>query len=232
MSGTLPVDNIRALMAVALAGLLLLLRLDAYRFGAAEYDTDEPGEAGAPASGRLAWPALAIVLVAGVALLLPAGPSAVGFGGDRISVILWTVIGAAVGVGAVLGVAYLKEPTWPPRLQETDRVPRLALDALGTAIVDELTFRGVLLGLLLLAGIPAPAAFAIQLLAYGLGTRLGRSRATFGLLLEAVGLGALMGIVVLASGSVVAALLAHAAIRFAALDVEGGLPPVLPRRFA
>ena len=232
MPDTVPIDDVRALMAIALAGLLLLLRLDAFRFGAAEFDTEPTRDGGGSAFLRVSWPVLAVALTAGVGVLLPAGLPAIGFGSDGAAVMIWAVCGAAIGIGAVLCVAYLRDPVWPPRRRSPDGSARLALDAVGTAVVDELTFRGVLLGLLLLAGVPPIAAFTLQLLAYGLETRLGRSRATVALLAEALALGALMGVLVLVSGSVLAPLLAHAAIRFAALDVEGGVPPLLPPRLA
>ncbi len=237
-----PVDELRTLMAIALSGLLLLLRLDAPRFSGAEYDVERSAYDEEPSGGwigdlavRAGWPGLAIVLTAGVALLLPAGRSAVGLGAPTIfssATIIWTVLGSAVGIGAVLGLAYLREPVWPPRLNARGGVPHRVFDAVATAIVDELTFRGVLLGLLLLAGLPVWIAFLVQLLVYGIETRLGRYAMTLGLLAEALALGALTGVLAIATGGVAAPLMAHAVIRFAALDVEGALPPIVPRRLA
>ena len=176
-----PVDTLRTLMAVALAGLLLLLRLDAPRFASAEYDVDEVTESPGSLLTRLAWPALAIALVAAIAVLLPAGSGAIGLSGRSATsplTILLAILGSAVGIGAVLGLARLRSPDWPPRLNPLSGAPRFAFDSLATAIVDELTFRGVLLGLMLLVGIPAAIAFLVQVLLYGLETRLGRSAVT------------------------------------------------------
>jgi hypothetical protein len=235
MPDTQLVDQLRVLMAVALAGLLLLLRLDAPRFSAAEYDTDQTDDSLTGIATRLAWPALAVVIVAGIAALLPAGRSAVGLGAGTIvspATILWAILGSALGVGAVFGLARMREPIWPPRLRPRGRIPRLAVDAIGTAVVDELTFRGVVLGLLLLAGLAPAEAFLVQLLLYGLETRLGRSTKTLDLLAETLALGFVTGLLALLTGGVVAPLVAHAVTRFAALDVAAGLPPILPRRFA
>ena len=235
MPDTQLVDQLRVLMAIALSGLLLLLRLDAPRFSAAEYDVEQTDDSLGGIVTRLAWPALAVVLVVAIAVLLPAGRSAVGLGRDAVlslGTFFWAIVGSALGVGAILGLAWIREPVWPPQLRPRDRVPHLAVDAVGTAVVDELTFRGVLLGLLLLAGLPALQAFVIQLLVYGLETRLGRSSRTLDLLAEALALGTVAGLLAIVSGGVVAPLVAHAVTRFAALDVAGGLPPILPRRFA
>jgi Type II CAAX prenyl endopeptidase Rce1-like len=225
----MPVDQLRTLMAIALAGLLLLVRLDAPRFGSAEYDVDD--SAGGRLT-RLAWPLLAIVLVGAIAALLPAGPGALGLGMDAATspvTIVLAILGSCAGIAAVLGLARLRAPDWPPRRNPDDEVPRYAFDAVATAIVDELTFRGVLLGLLLLAGLPGGVAFAVQLLLYGLETRLGRSRITIDLLAEALLLGALTGTLALATGSIVAPLVAHAVTRFAALYLADAIPPLLPR---
>ncbi len=237
-----PLDELRTLMAIALAGLLLLLRLDAPRFSGAEYDMEPsaydeepPGVSIGDLAVRTAWPGLAIVLTAGVALLLPAGRGAIGLGASTLlssATIVWIVLGSAVGIGAVLGLAAIRSPGWPPRLNPRAVAPRHAFDAVATAIVDELTFRGVLLGLLLLAGLPVWIAFLVQLVVYGIETRLGRYAVTLGLLAEALALGALTGVLAVATGGVAAPLVAHAVIRFAALDVEGALPPIVPRRFA
>ncbi|MGO9208129.1 MAG: type II CAAX prenyl endopeptidase Rce1 family protein [Candidatus Limnocylindrales bacterium] len=224
----MPVDEIRTLMAIALAGLLLLLRLDAPRFGSAEYDVDLANNSMGSRLTRLAWPGLAVALVAAIAILLPAGRGAIGLGSASVSSPLTVglaILGAAVGVGAVVGVARLRSPEWPPRLNPGADAPRFALDSLATAIVDELTFRGVLLGFMLVAGAPPAVAFCVQLLLYGLETRLGRSVVTLDLLLAALLLGALTGMLALATGGVVAPFVAHAATRFAALDVADAIPP-------
>jgi len=228
-----PVDEIRTLMAIALAGLLLLLRLDAPRFGSAEYDVDTDTDSIGARLTRLAWPGLAVVLVAAIAILLPAGPGAIGLGrasaASPLTVVL-AILGAGAGVGAVVGVARLRSPAWSPRLNVAGDAPRHAFDSLATAIVDELTFRGVLLGFMLVAGVPPAVAFLVQLILYGLETRLGRTVVTLDLLLEALLLGALTGVLALATGGVAAPLVAHAATRFAALDLADAIPSPSPGR--
>jgi membrane protease YdiL (CAAX protease family) len=174
-----------------------------------------------------------VALVAAIAILLPAGPGAIGLRGDRVAsplTIVLAILGAAAGIGAVLGVARLRSPEWPPRMNPMSDAPRFAFDSLATAIVDELTFRGVLLGFMLVAGVPPAVAFLVQLILYGLETRLGRSVVTLDLLLEALLLGALTGVLALATGGVVAPLVAHAATRFAALDLADAIPPLSPNR--
>jgi hypothetical protein len=224
-------DELRTLLAIGLAGLLLMLRLDASRFGGAEYDRgpDDP-DTGSIAM-RLAWPAMAVALTGVIAVILPSGAADVGL--DRSTfisagTIVLSLVGCGLGIGAVLLLGWLADGRWPPVLLGLRQVPAAALDAVGTALVDELAFRGVLLGLLLAGGVPALLAFLIQVLAYGLATRLGASTRTFGLLVEDLLLGAAMGVLTLLSGGVVAAIVVHAVTRFAALavrDVPRSLAP-------
>jgi len=226
----MPLEELRALLAVVLAGLLLLLRLDAVRFGAAEYEPGPDGDTAGSVLVRVAWPLLAIGIAALIGFLLPAGRAAIGMGGEALGsaeTLVLSVLGSVLGVGAVLLAAWLPHRRWPPELIPLRRMPREALDAVGTAIVDEVTFRGVLLGLLLLAGLPPIWAFLIQLLVYTLATRLGASARTLPLMAAALGLGALTGILTLATGGIAAALVAHAVTRFAALIMPEPLTPLV-----
>lgn len=216
-------DQLRVLLAIALAGLLLMLRLDARRFGGAEYGPGPDDSESGSVATRIAWPALAVALTAVIAVILPSGAADVGV--DRSTfvsgaTIALSLLGCGLGIGAVLLLGWLADGRWPPDLLGLREIPAAALDAGGTALVDELTFRGVLMGLLLAAGVPALLALLIQVLAYGIATRLGASARTLGLLVEDLLLGAAMGVLTLLSGGIVAAVVVHAATRFAALAVR------------
>ena len=226
------IEDLRTILAIALAGLLLLLRLDAARFGAAEYEPEPGGDSTDLLLLRFAWPALAIAIAALIAYLLPAGSDAIGMPiGSMLSAdtVVFAIFGCLVGVGVVVLAAWLAERRWPPRTIPFGRMPREALDAVGTAIVDEVTFRGVLLGLLLLAGVPPIWAFLVQLVVYALATRLGASNATVPLMAAAIGLGALTGALTLATGAIAAAIVVHAVTRFTALIVPEALTPLVTR---
>ena len=62
-------DPLRILIALGLTGLLVMLRLEAQRFGAAEYD--EPVDGRPPSiTRRLAWYLVGFSLVAGIVMVL------------------------------------------------------------------------------------------------------------------------------------------------------------------
>jgi hypothetical protein len=225
-------EELRIVISVALVGLLVLLRFDTVRFGAAEYD---PGADNDTATGlviRFAWPVIAIGLTAIIAVVVPPGPSAIGVvtpaqgWGPSIGLAL---IVSAVAIAALLALAWYRERQWPPTFAGLRDIFRAVLDAVGAAIVDEVTFRGVVLGLLLVIGIPVLAAWLVQALLYGLATRLGAMTETLPLLLAVLLLGAINGLLTLYTGSIVAGLIVHVIVRFTALIVEAGLVPLVPR---
>jgi hypothetical protein len=95
------------LMCLGFTGLLVILRFDAQRFGAAEYD--EPDRFGHVPSlrRRIAWYVLGILGVAAVYVMHPAPEVQLFLApGDRALSITWGVIYGVVGAVAALLVAY------------------------------------------------------------------------------------------------------------------------------
>ena len=97
-------EQLRILVAIGLTGLLVLLRLDAHRFGAAEYDDDAGGWRGA--SRRLAWYGTGVALALAIWFVFPTPIETLhlGIGIDRQqSLILGLAFGA---LGTLVAVAY------------------------------------------------------------------------------------------------------------------------------
>jgi hypothetical protein len=224
-------EDLRVVIALAMVGFLLLLRFDSARFGAAEWDPGPGYDTPMGLIVRGTWPIVAMILASIAALVLPAGPAALGIepaGGRTAESIVLAITFGGLGIGAVFGIAYLRTRTWPPRFVPLAGVPRVALNAIGAALVDEIAFRGVLLSLLLTAGFPPLAAFLVQDIVYGLATRLGAQNVTLPLLGAALVLGAVNGLLVLSTGAILAPVLVHVVVRFTALCVEDGLVPLVP----
>jgi membrane protease YdiL (CAAX protease family) len=90
-----------------------------------------------------------------------------------------------------------------------------------TALIDEATFRGLLLGFLILAGIDPTASNVIQALIYALATRVaapGRDRYMLVLVLV---IGLASGWVTIQTGGIGAAFLGHAITRVALFLTTG-----------
>lgn len=206
-------SELRVLVVIGFTGLLVLLRLDAERFGAADYD--EPGPAGSPSfRRRLAWYAIGIGLVFAVALIDPEPVRDLRLAfGDRAGALLGGLAYAAIGSGQAAGIAWLRYARL--RFPAPSAYPGAVVNSLVTAFIDEAAFRGALLGLMTAAGLDATPAIAVQALAYALATRLGaRGRDPYGLFL-ALGIGFLGGWLTVATGGIAAAFLGHAVTRLA-----------------
>ena len=122
-------------------------------------------------------------------------------------------------------------PPWPPAspgcATATSGCPRRGTypgalaNSLGTALIDEVAFRGAFMGLLLAAGLPTLGAIAIQALVYGLATRLGAPGRSHAMLLMSLALGVAAGATVVATGGIGAAVIGHAIARFAIFVCTG-----------
>src|SRR4051812_11540533 len=96
-------SELRVLVTLGIGLLLVLLRLDAERFGAAEYD-EATSEGYAPSlRSRLAWYTLGTALVLAVAVVRPAEDFDLSLGtGNREAAIIAGFAWAALGTGQAL----------------------------------------------------------------------------------------------------------------------------------
>lgn len=223
------VDDLRAVVAVALAVFLVILRIDARRLGAAEYD--EPDDSGRrpPFLPRLGWYVTGIALIALIAVVHPDPGRAflLGLGSDRGAALLVGLLFGGAGLAQALGVALIRYGR--PRLPGPSEYPGAVLNAVGTALVDEAAFRGVILGLLLIIGVPSTAAVVLQALLYVLATRVGASRNSLYAVLFTLVLGTVAGWVTVLTGGIGAAVIGDATTRLAMFAMTGHAAILAPR---
>jgi membrane protease YdiL (CAAX protease family) len=214
------IDPIRALVALAIAFFLVMLRFEAEKFGAAEYD--EPSRDGRRASflRRLSWILLGFALVGALLLVHPAPARDLGLTlGDRAQALLFGFGFGAAGTLQAVAYAYFRygRIRFPPGWT----YPGAVLNAIGTAFLDEVAFRGAVLGLLLLIGVNPVTAIVVQSFLYTLATRTGApGRGRYMFLLTLLG-GLAAGWTVVATGAIGAAFLAHAITRIAVFVCTG-----------
>jgi membrane protease YdiL (CAAX protease family) len=214
------VDPIRVLIALAITLFLVMLRFEAEKFGAAEYD--EPTRDGHRASflRRLSWILLGFALVGALLLVHPHPADDLGIAlGDRREALL---LGFGFGaLGTLQAIAYAFFRYGRIRFPPAWTYPGAVLNAIGTAFLDEATFRGAVLGLLLLVGINPVTAVITQAFIYTLATRTGASgRGRYMFLLTLIG-GLVAGWLTVATGAIGAAFLAHAITRIAVFVCTG-----------
>ena len=213
--------NLEGLIFLAVVGLLILLRFDARRFGAAEWDDEEAPGGWQTWLRRLSWYVFGFLLILVVYFVYPEPLTVLHLqvGTNRNTAL---ALGLTVGgLGSLYAFAYGWWRFGELRLPPARRYPAGLLNALGTAIIDEATFRGIILGLLIAFHWPAELAVLFQAVLYVLATRLAGRNRPIGLLVLSLLIGVAGGFVTIATGGIGAALLAHALTRFAVFIATG-----------
>jgi hypothetical protein len=221
-------DLSRGLIVVGLTMLLVLLRLDAERFGTAEYfETTRDGER-PRIRRRLAWYGLGAALVVAIFTIHPQPDTELFLGsGDRLGAVFGGLIFAGIGVAQAIAFATVRYQRI--RFPDTGSYPGALLNSTATAFIDEATFRGAIFGTLLILGFEANLANVIQTLIYALTTRLGAPGRDRYLLVLTLGIGFIGGWLTAVTGGIAAAFLGHAATRFAVFLCTGHIGQTLPK---
>jgi CAAX amino terminal protease family. len=218
----------RSLIAVGLVLLLVLLRLDAEKFGTAEYyEATRDGER-PRVRRRLAWYGLGVGIAVAIILIHPAPQADLFLGsGDRLGAVLG---GIAYGLlGVLIAVSFASYRYHRIRFPDASSYPGALLNSTATAFIDEAAFRGALFGLLLVAGANPTLANFTQAIVYTLATRLGAPGRDRYLLILTMGMGLLGGWLTVATGGIAAAFLGHAITRFAVFLCTGHTGQTKPR---
>ena len=222
------VDPLRGLIAIGLAGLLAMLRLDAERFGTAEYyEATRDGERPSMIN-RLAWYLLGLGLAAALLVIHPSPQNELFLGtGDRSASIMWGLAYGLIGTAQAAIYAFLRYHRI--RFPEVRSYPGALLNATVTAFLDEVAFRGALFGLLLMSGLDPTVANVIQAILYTLTTRLGAPGRDRYLFVLTIGIGLVGGWLTAVTGGIAAAFIGHAVTRFAVFLCTGHTGQPMPR---
>ncbi len=221
-------ENFRGIVTVGLVLLLLMLRLDAERFGTAEYyEATRDGER-PRVRRRIAWYAMGAGLIVLILYIHPSPQFELFLGsGDRVGAIVGGLAYAAIGVTQALLFAWLRYHRI--RFPDVSSYPGALLNSVATAFIDEATFRGAIFGYLLATGMNPTVANVIQTLLYALTTRLGAPKRDRYLLVLALAMGLIGGWLTAVTGGIAAAFLGAAVTRFAVFLCTGHTGQTLPR---
>jgi membrane protease YdiL (CAAX protease family) len=208
------------LIVVGLMLLLIMLRLDAERFGAAEYD-EATRDGHLPSfRRRMAWYILGVGLVVLILLIHPRPREELFLGaGDRVKAIIGGLLFGVVGAAQAVAFARLRYHHF--RLPDVRSYPGALVNSVATAFIDEATFRGALFGILLLVGLNPTLANVSQAVIYALATRLGAPGRDRYMLVLTVLIGLAGGWLTVATGGIAAAFLGHAVTRFSVFLCTG-----------
>ena len=225
-------EGLRVLVGLGLTLLLVMLRLEAERFHAAEYD--EPVRGRKPSLlRRLAWYVLGVAGVLALLFVHPAAEQDLFLqAGDRSGILLALVLGG-LGVGQAVALALVHYRRL--RLPNIAAYPGALVNEILTAFIDEAVFRGAVLGYLVWAlentdappGTAASLAILGSALVYALATRLGAPGRDKYMLVLAMLIGLVGAWATLLTGGIGAAFLGHAITRVAVFLTTGhaGQPP-------
>ena len=218
-------DNVRILIACGFFMLLVFLRLEAEKFGAAEYD--EPGRRRTGPWTRFSWYAIGLALLAAIYFVHPSPRDALFLVlGWKLDVFVLGGILALVGLGQA--AAFARYNYGYLRLPPGAAYPGAALNSIATAVIDEAAFRGVLLGTMVAVGVPGVVAVLLSTLAYVLTTRLTRPRRHPYMLVLAICMGLAFGFVTLLTNGIGAAIVGHVATSFGVFVFTGHAGQVQP----
>lgn len=206
---------------IGMAALMFLLRLDAKRFSAAEWDTQDGDWR--VWMGRLSWYAGGMALALLVFALHPSPVSELNLvlAPDRAEAMVYGLLYGGAGIVGAFILAVLRNGriSFPT----PSRYPGGVLTAVGTAFIDEWLFRGVFLGLLISLNLPDLLAVVSAAFIYAFTVRaVTGSRGILTLAMWLV-IGLVGGLLVLTTLGIAAAFVGHAITRFALFLVMG--PP-------
>lgn len=207
----------------AIAALLVLLRLQARRFGVKDPERDGDLAGHRAWVGPATWYAMSLGLILLAYALYPLRISHLhlGFGADRAGSL---VVGIAIGLaGSVAAVFLALRRDGTIRLPASRAWPVAVVRILLAAVIDEAAFRGIVLGLIVSWGWGDPAAILGAALVYALATRVGAPGRSPEMLLGALSLGILCGISVVVTGGIAAAIVGHAITRFTLFLATGSI---------
>jgi membrane protease YdiL (CAAX protease family) len=218
----------RSLITIGLTLLLIMLRLDAEKFGTAEYyEATRDGER-PRVRRRFAWYGLGFGLAIAILYIHPEPQRDLFLGsGDRVGALFG---GLAYGLlGVLVAVSFATFRYHRIRFPDAWSYPGALLNSISTAFIDEAAIRGALLGLLLVAGINPTLANLTQAVLYTLTTRLGAPGRDRYLLVLTLGIGLVGGYLTVATGGIAAAFVGHSITRFAVFLCTGHTGQTKPR---
>lgn len=219
-------DGLRVLVAFGMTMLLVMLRLEAESFGAAEYDEPVNGRRRSVIR-RAGWYAVGLSGVIAILIVHPAPARDLFLSGGGGSGVLLGFLLAAAGVGLAVGLAWQRYSH--VRLPDFAQYPGALLNEVATAFFDEAVFRGALLGFLILGGLDATLAVLAQAVVYTLATRLGAPGRDRSMFLLSLAIGLVAGWATIVTGGIAAALLGHGVTRVAVFLTTGHAGQPAPR---
>lgn len=209
-------DSLRLAIAIGMTVFMVVLRFDQERIMRSDYFRSRSRW-----MGPLSYYGLVLVFTAGIILILPRGRASLFLVGGAVEDLLPAMLlFAAVGIanGAALAVVRFRALLPLP----LEMLPSRTVAAGLNAVAEELQFRSVILGLMLVGGLNPGIAVALQAVIFGAAHRRVWRERDWYFVAGSVLLGYACGVVTVTTGSVIPAMVGHFAVTMGIYAFAGG----------
>jgi hypothetical protein len=199
-------DSLRLAIAIGMTVFMVVLRFDQERIMRSDYFRSRSGWL-----GPLSYYGLVLLFTAGIILILPRGRASLFLvGGDPADLLPAMLAFGVIGAlnGAALALVRFRALLPLPLEMLPSRTGAAALNALA----EELQFRSVILGLMLVGGLNPGLAVALQAVLFGAAHRRVWRERDWYFVIGSVILGYACGLVTITTGTVIPAMVGHFAV--------------------
>ncbi|HJT64068.1 MAG TPA: CPBP family intramembrane glutamic endopeptidase [Candidatus Limnocylindria bacterium] len=209
-------ESLRLSIAIGMTVFMVVLRFDQERIMRSDYFRSRSRW-----MGPLSYYGLVLLFTAGIILILPRGRASLFLVGADPSELLPVMLAfAVVGTlnGAALALVRFRSLVPLP----LDMLPSRTVGAALNAMAEELQFRSVILGLMLVGGLDAGLAVALQAVIFGAAHRRVWRERDWYFVVGSVILGYACGLVTISTQSVIPAMVGHFAVTMGIFAFAGG----------
>jgi hypothetical protein len=209
-------DSLRLAIAIGMTVFMVVLRFDQERIMRSDYFRTR-----ARWMGPLSYYGLVLLFTAGIILILPRGRASLFLVGGETSELLPAMLAFAV-VGTLNGAALALVRFRSLIPLPLDMLPSRSVGAALNAVAEELQFRSVILGLMLVGGLNPGLAVALQAVLFGAAHRRVWRERDWYFVIGSVILGYACGLVTVSTESVIPAMVGHFAVTMGIFAFAGG----------
>lgn len=199
-------DSLRLAIAIGMTVFMVILRFDQERIMRSDYFRSRSSW-----MGPLSYYGLVLLFTAGIVLILPSGRAALFLvGGDPADLLPAMLAFGVVGAlnGAALALVRFRALLPLP----LEMLPSRSAAAALNAVAEEIQFRSVILGLMLVGGLNPGLAVALQAVLFGAAHRRVWRERDWYFVIGSVILGYACGLVTIQTESVIPAMVGHFAV--------------------
>ena len=209
-------ESLRLSIAIGMTVFMVVLRFDQERIMRSDYFRSRSRW-----MGPLSYYGLVLLFTAGIILILPRGRASLFLvGGDPSELLPVMLTFGVVGAlnGAALALVRFRSLIPLP----LDMLPSRTVGAALNAMAEELQFRSVILGLMLVGGLEVPLAVALQAVIFGAAHRRVWRERDWYFVIGSVILGYACGLVTVNTETVIPAMVGHFAVTMGIFAFAGG----------